>query len=79
MALIALAISFLVLSLFILPAILQGSNPLVVAVVGSSAIMLLALYLCHGLSARTSVAVLGTLVSLVLTGAWARCSSAGPR
>ncbi|MBC2865850.1 YibE/F family protein [Streptomyces mexicanus] len=69
MALIALAISFLVLSLFILPAILQGSNPLVVAVVGSSAIMLLALYLCHGLSARTSVAVLGTLVSLVLTGA----------
>ncbi|GGV72996.1 membrane protein [Streptomyces thermoviolaceus subsp. thermoviolaceus] len=69
MALIALAISFVVLSLFILPAILQGSNPLVVAVVGSSAIMLLALYLCHGLSARTSVAVLGTLVSLVLTGA----------
>ncbi|GHF69815.1 membrane protein [Streptomyces thermodiastaticus] len=69
MALIALGISFVVLSLFILPAILQGSNPLVVAVVGSSAIMLLALYLCHGLSARTSVAVLGTLVSLVLTGA----------
>ncbi len=68
MALIALAVSFLVLTLFILPAILQGSNPLVVAVVGSSAIMLIALYLCHGLSARTSVAVLGTLVSLLLIG-----------
>lgn len=68
MALVALAISFLVLNFFILPAILQGSNPLVVAVVGSSAIMLIALYLCHGLSARTSVAVLGTLVSLVLIG-----------
>ncbi|MFG2838565.1 YibE/F family protein [Streptomyces zaomyceticus] len=68
MALIALAVSFLILTFFILPAILQGSNPLVVAVVGSSAIMLVALYMCHGLSARTSVAVLGTLISLLLIG-----------
>ncbi|MFI1810998.1 YibE/F family protein [Streptomyces sp. NPDC020422] len=68
MALIALAISFLVLTFFILPAIIQGSNPLLVAIVGSSAIMLIALYMCHGLSARTSVAVLGTLVSLLLIG-----------
>ncbi|MDI6514975.1 YibE/F family protein [Streptomyces coelicoflavus] len=68
MALISLALSFLLLNFFILPAILQGSNPLVVAVVGSSAIMLIALYLCHGLSARTSVAVLGTLISLLLIG-----------
>ncbi|WP_405955756.1 YibE/F family protein [Streptomyces phaeochromogenes] len=68
MALVALAASFLILTFFILPAILQGSNPLVVAVVGASAIMLIALYLCHGLSARTSVAVLGTLLSLLLIG-----------
>jgi uncharacterized membrane protein len=68
MALVALAISFLILNFFVLPAILQGSNPLLVAVVGSSAIMLIALYMCHGLSARTSVAVLGTLVSLSLIG-----------
>ncbi|MFF3637632.1 YibE/F family protein [Streptomyces sp. NPDC002250] len=68
MALVALAVSFMVLTFFILPAILQGSNPLVVAVVGSSAIMLIALYMCHGLSARTSVAVLGTLASLLLIG-----------
>ncbi|MFE5600427.1 YibE/F family protein [Streptomyces coelicoflavus] len=68
MALVSLALSFLLLNFFILPAILQGSNPLAVAVVGSSAIMLIALYLCHGLSARTSVAVLGTLISLLLIG-----------
>ncbi|MFF3428796.1 YibE/F family protein [Streptomyces sp. NPDC002602] len=67
-ALIALAVSFTVLTLFILPAILQGSNPLLVAVIGASAIMLIALYMCHGLTARTSVAVLGTLVSLLLIG-----------
>lgn len=68
MALVALALSFLVLTFFILPAILQGSNPLVVAVIGASAIMLIALYLCHGITARTSVAVLGTLISLLLIG-----------
>ncbi|MFE7623152.1 YibE/F family protein [Streptomyces sp. NPDC057509] len=68
MALVALAVSFLILNLFVLPAILQGSNPLLVAVVGSSAIMLIALYMCHGVSARTSVAVLGTLISLSLIG-----------
>ncbi|MGH3312382.1 MAG: YibE/F family protein [Streptomyces sp.] len=68
LALVGLAVSFGVLTFFILPAILQGSNPLVVAVVGGSAIMLATLYLCHGLSARTSVAVLGTVISLALIG-----------
>ena len=67
-ALVALAISFGVLSLFVLPAILKGEDPLRVAVVGGGAIMFLALYLCHGLSARTSVAVIGTLASLALIG-----------
>ncbi|WP_410537560.1 YibE/F family protein [Streptomyces sp. KL2] len=68
LALVGLVASFGVLTLFILPAILQGSNPLLVAVVGGSAIMLATLYLCHGVNARTSVAVLGTLVSLLLIG-----------
>jgi uncharacterized membrane protein len=52
----------------VLPAILAGEDPLAVAVVGCSAIMFGALYLTHGFSARTSTAVLGTLVSLVLIG-----------
>ncbi|MCW2871985.1 YibE/F family protein [Actinacidiphila oryziradicis] len=68
MALVALVISFAVLTLFILPAILHGDNPLLVAVIGGSAIMLIALYLSHGLNARTSVAVIGTLCSLFLIG-----------
>ncbi|MFF5082107.1 YibE/F family protein [Actinoplanes sp. NPDC000266] len=63
-----LAVSFAVLLLFIIPAILDGSPPLLVAVVGASAIMFAALYLTHGLSTHTSVAVAGTLASLVLTG-----------
>jgi uncharacterized membrane protein len=63
-----LAISFAVLLFFIIPAILDGSPPLLVAVVGASAIMFAALYLTHGVNAHTSVAVAGTLASLVLTG-----------
>jgi uncharacterized membrane protein len=63
-----LAISFAVLLLFVIPAILDGSPPLLVAVVGAAAIMFAALYLTHGVSVHTSVAIAGTLASLVLTG-----------
>jgi uncharacterized membrane protein len=67
-ALAGLAISMLILVRFIIPAILEGSSPLLVSIVGSAAIMLTTLYLAHGFSARTTTAILGTLASLVLTG-----------
>ena len=67
-ALAGVAISLLVLVRFVLPAILAGSDPLAVAIVGGSVIMFLALYLAHGFNAATTTAVLGTLASLFLTG-----------
>ncbi|GAA1878302.1 YibE/F family protein [Asanoa iriomotensis] len=67
-ALIGLGVSFAILLTFILPAIAVGKPPLLIAIVGSSAIMFMVLYLTHGFSVQTSVAVLGTLVSLTLTG-----------
>lgn len=67
-ALVGLGISLGVLGVFVLPAVLEGGNPLAIALVGSSAIALTALYLTHGFSARTTTAVLGTLMSLVLVG-----------
>ncbi|MEV6851281.1 YibE/F family protein [Actinoplanes sp. NPDC051411] len=63
-----LAVSFAILLLFVLPAIAHGESPLLVAVVGASAIMFAAMYLTQGVSVVTSVAVAGTLASLVLTG-----------
>jgi uncharacterized membrane protein len=66
-ALAALGVTAAVLLAFVLPAILAGRDPLAVAVVGCSTIMFAVLYLTHGFSARTSTAVLGTLVSLLLT------------
>jgi uncharacterized membrane protein len=71
-----LAITFGVLLLFIVPAILDGRSPLLVAVVGSAAIMLSVLYLTHGFTVPTSVAVLGTLASLTLTGLLAAVATA---
>ncbi|GAB1823410.1 YibE/F family protein [Herbidospora sp. RD11066] len=67
-ALAGLAITFGLLLTFVLPAILAGASPLLVAVVGAAAIMLIVLYVTHGVSVPTSVAVIGTLVSLALTG-----------
>ncbi|MFJ8579281.1 YibE/F family protein [Micromonospora sp. NPDC093277] len=63
-----LVASFAVLLGFILPGISAGQPPLLVAIVGSALIMFVVLYLTHGITAQTSVAVLGTLGSLVLTG-----------
>jgi uncharacterized membrane protein len=64
----SLVLTAVVLVGFVLPAILAGRDPLLVAVVGCTAIMFGALYLTHGFSARTSTAVLGTFGSLVLIG-----------
>lgn len=66
-ALAGLAATFLVLLLFVLPSILEGRSPLMVSVVGASAIAFLALYLAHGFGPKTTVALLGTLASLILT------------
>jgi uncharacterized membrane protein len=66
-ALVGLAATFVILVLFVLPAILNGEGPLLVAVVGAAAIAFLALYLAHGLTPMTSVALVGTLASLALT------------
>ncbi|MEQ3549823.1 YibE/F family protein [Pseudonocardia nematodicida] len=67
-ALAGLVLSFVVLLGFVLPSILSGHAPLAVAVVGACLIMFAVLYLAHGVSARTSCAVLGTLASLALIG-----------
>nr|WP_246220863.1 YibE/F family protein [Phytoactinopolyspora mesophila] len=63
-----LVISVVVLITFLLPALLAGKEPLAVAVVGASVIMIVTLYMSHGISIRTSVALIGTLISLTLTG-----------
>ncbi|WP_431836694.1 YibE/F family protein [Cellulomonas sp. Y8] len=56
---------------FTVPALLTGGPPLPVALVTASALMFVLLYLAHGVSIRTSTALLGTLGGLLATGALA--------
>lgn len=67
-ALASLAYSLVLIAVFTLPAIMEGRSPLAVAVVTAAAIMLVTLYLSHGFDIRSTVAMLGTLVSLVVIG-----------
>ena len=64
-ALVGLLATLLVLFVFVVPAILDGRDPLLVSLVGSVVIAFAALYLSHGMSARTTVALLGTLGGLL--------------
>ena len=66
-ALVALGASVAVLLQFIVPSVLDGRSPLLVAIVGSSAVAFIALYLSTGFNTMTTVALLGTLAALALT------------
>jgi uncharacterized membrane protein len=83
-ALAGIAVTMLALTKFILPAFLAGESPLPVAIVGSTVIMIVVLYLAHGISIRTTSALFGTLVGIALTGllglgatAWTSLSGVG--
>jgi len=65
-AIVGLGLAALVVLKFMLPALRGGQNGMVVALVGSAAIMYVVLYLAHGLSLRTSTALAGTLVGTAL-------------
>jgi len=65
-ALAGVVVAFVVLVLFLLPALLNGAPAIPVALVASAAILYAVIYLAHGVSLRTSAALLGTLASLLL-------------
>lgn len=66
-SLIGLGVSLGIVIWFIVPAILDGRPPALVALVGSVAIMIVTLYFTHGVKPMTTAAVLGTTGALALT------------
>ena len=70
-SLLGLALSFVIIVAFVVPAILRGHSPVLVAVTGAMAIMLVSLYLSHGTGPKTTAAVVGTALALGLTAALA--------
>ena len=67
LALVSMGITIVVLLGFVAPSVLDGNDPLLVCIVAAAAIAITSLYLTHGLSPTTTVALAGTLTALVLT------------
>ena len=73
LALVGIVVAFGVLVMFLLPALRDGTPAVPVALVASAAILYVVIYLAHGVSLRTSAALLGTLSALLLAAllSWA--------
>jgi uncharacterized membrane protein len=67
-SLLGMGISFLVIFRFILPKISTGSDPIQITIMGSLLIIPLTFYLSHGFNKKTTVAVMGTIAALIITG-----------
>jgi uncharacterized membrane protein len=67
LSLIGLGVSVAVIAAFIVPAILDGTSPLAVALVGSMAVMFATMGLAHGVGPKSVAAALGTAAALLLT------------
>jgi uncharacterized membrane protein len=79
-----MGVGLLIIVGFIVPQILEGRDPVLVAVAGSVVMMSISLYLVYGWTPKTHVATAGLFLSLVLTGflalwfvGWARLSGFG--
>jgi uncharacterized membrane protein len=64
LALLGLGLSLLVVTRFVVPAIAQGSSPLLVALIGSLAVMFVTVGLTYGFSPQSAAAILGIAGSL---------------
>jgi uncharacterized membrane protein len=66
-ALVGLGLSLVIVVKFVVPAILDGGDPVGVALAGALAVMFVTIPLAHGLGAKAVAAMLGTAVAIGLT------------
>jgi uncharacterized membrane protein len=71
-ALLGIVVSFAVIFLFLLPSLLRGNPALPVAMAATVVIAVAVLYLAHGVRTSTTVALVGTLASLVVVAVLAQ-------
>lgn len=67
-SILGMIVSVLIILQFIVPQILRGQDPLLITIAGSLAIMVITIYLAHGISRRTTVALAATAGALLITG-----------
>ena len=66
-SLLGLVISFFIIIKFILPKILDGSNPLYIGLIGAFLILTIMIYLTEGWKRKSHLSVLSVLISLFIT------------
>ena len=67
-SLFGMGLSFLIIFKFILPNILDGADPIQTAIFGSLIIIPITFCLSHGFNKKTTVAIGGTIIALIITG-----------
>lgn len=67
-SIIGMVLSLAVIVVYVVPQILAGRDPLVVSLTGSAFILLSTMYLAHGYSRQTTIAVMATAATLLITG-----------
>lgn len=66
-SILGLVVSIAVIFYYMMPQIVAGKDPLVITVIASMVIMTVTIYLAHGVSKQTTVALIATFMSLLLT------------
>lgn len=67
MSLIAMMFTFLMIFSFVLPQILKGFNPVLIATVAALIIVPVSFYIAHGINKKTTIAIISSLISLIIT------------
>ncbi len=67
-SLLGLVFSFVVIFKFVLPQIVAGSNPIIIALLASVVILMVSYFLSHGVNSKSVIAIMGTLGALIVTG-----------
>ncbi len=70
-SILGLGITILVIAKFVVPQIAAGQNPLLISLAGAVIIALTSIYLSHGFNKRTSVALVGMLITLAISAGMA--------
>ena len=68
LAILGVGLSLLLVTKFVVPALLAGSSPLLVSLVGALAVMLITIVLTNGIGAQSLAAAVGIATSLLLAG-----------
>lgn len=65
---IGMCFSFVIIGNFIVPAIVDGNNPILISLLGAALIIPVTFYMAHGINKKTTISVISTFGALVVTG-----------